>query len=213
MSPWRGWKRSFTRLAITLAPIALLYGAAGWSSQAALFKPVKTFRSVVDPQQDSSTYFRHVENWNLAVGMGDAPILGRGFGHEFTEYWHNADILSIFPQYRAEPHNQVLGILLFGGWFGFVGFLAPLVLALFLAARSYRFARDPEDRAAALCCHATIVIALMQVQGDLGSYATQYKVLVALALVLAGKLAVATGAWPGRPAPRPVRPQAAPRAS
>ena len=74
--------------------------------------------------------------------------------------------------------------------------LLALGAGIFFAIRAYRFAREADDRAAALCCMASVLIVLVQWWGDLGMGATQSKVFAALALAMAGKLAVATGAWP-----------------
>jgi hypothetical protein len=63
-----------------------------------------------------------------------------------------------------------------------------------LAARAYPRARSPEDRAAALWVGASAIVVGVQCFGDLGPFWPQYGVLVALALVTAGKLAYATGA-------------------
>ena len=100
--------------------------------------------------------------------------------------------------YRAMPHNSVLGWLLFGGLIGFTGLWSLWMLTIFLAARSYHRAHRPEDRTAALCCIAAILICAVQAYGDLGLGSLQSKIFVALAATFAGKLAVDTGAWPTR---------------
>jgi hypothetical protein len=200
LSPWRPWKRAATRFGIAMIPVVLLYAAIGWNSSSAIFAPLSTFRSISETNRDRSTFFRHVENWNLVVNMDDHPILGRGFGHEFVEFYKNDDI-SFFAQYKAEPHNQVLGLLLFGGFLAFNGIWLTFAVGVYLAARAYRAATVPEERAGAMCCIAAIIICLNQVYGDLGPYLTPYKVILALALVMAGKLAVSTGAWPARVRP------------
>lgn len=204
MSPWRPWKRAFTRAALVTAPIALLYLSVGWNSGSKVFAPVQVARSVIDTKADRSTFFRHVENWNLVMGMRYWPVLGRGFGHEFIEYYPNDNIVSLFPQYRAEPHNQVLGTLFFAGLIGFTGLWMLPAAGVFLAARSYRRAQVPEHRAAALCCYATILVGFIDTYGDLGLRNIQNKVLTALALAFVGKLAVASGAWPRRESRRPI---------
>jgi hypothetical protein len=53
---------------------------------------------------------------------------------------------------------------------------------------------------AALGSAAAIVACHVLAYGDTGTHYPQYKVVMALALVVAGKLAVATGGWPGRAA-------------
>jgi hypothetical protein len=98
----------------------------------------------------------------------------------------------------------VLGQLLLLGLFAFWGVWAVFGAGLFLAFRAYRHATTRDHRVAALACIGTIVSCHMLAYGDTGAHYDQYKVFMALALVMAGKLAVATGAWPragGAPAP------------
>jgi O-antigen ligase len=188
------WRREVGRAMLVALPVLVLYGAAGWSSAGVLFRPVQIVRSVVDSRIDRSTWDRQVENWNLAMSMRERPLSGRGFGHEWTEFYAGDDITGIFLRYRAQPHNQVLGILLFGGALAFAAIWAPFAVMVLLAARAYPRARSPEDRAAALWVGASAIVVGVQCFGDLGPFWPQYGVLVALALVTAGKLAHATGA-------------------
>jgi O-antigen ligase len=190
------WRRQVGRAALAALPAVLLYGAAGWGAgaESGFFKPVRLVRSIVDSNVDRSTWDRQVENWNLAMSMRERPLLGRGFGNEWTEYMASDDIAAIFTRYRAQPHNQVLGILLFAGPLGFVGIWAPLSVLVLLARRAYPRLRVPEARAAALAVGATAFIVPVQFFGDLGPFWPQYGVLTALALATGGKLAAETGA-------------------
>jgi hypothetical protein len=189
------WKRSVSRLALASVPILALYGAAGWNASGGVFEPVRIFRSVIDSRMDSSTWNRQVENWNLAMSMRERPLSGRGFGHEWTEWYRGDEISTTFHRYMTKPHNQVLGLLLFGGGLAFAALWAPFAVLVLLAVRAYPLARTPEDRAAALCVAATAVVVGVQCFSDLGTYFHQYWVLTALALAIGGKLVSATGAW------------------
>lgn len=195
------WRREVGRLALVAIPAALLYGAAGWGSPAPVFAPVQLVRSVVDPRVDTSSWNRHVENWNVAMSIRERPLAGRGFGHEWTEFYAGDEIISVFHRYRAQPHNQVLGILLFSGALAFAAIWAPFAVLVLLAARSYPRARTPEERAAALAVAAAAPILALQAYSDLGPLFHQYWVLGGLALAVGGKLAAATGAL-ARPPPR-----------
>jgi hypothetical protein len=188
------WRRQVARAALVSLPALVLYGAAGWRSPSPAFKPVRVVRSMVDSNVDRSTWDRQVENWNLAMSMRERPLTGRGFGHEWTEYMASDDIAAIFTRYRAQPHNQVLGILLFAGPLAFAGIWAPLSVLVLLARRAYPRLRGPEARAAALAVGATAVIVAVQFFGDLGPFWPQYGVLLALALATGGKLAAETEA-------------------
>lgn len=198
ISPWVAWKRFVTRVLLVSAPIALLYVAAGWNSQSVIFKPVRMVRSVSDSNVDRSTLYREIENWNLAKSISESPIMGRGFGHPFTEYIKGDDISSIFELYAIEPHNSVLGLALFGGYVGFTGMWMLLAIGIFLAVRSYRFSSRPEDRAAALCALAAFLVCCIQTFGDMGQFYVQFQIFLALALAVVSKLAITSGAWPRR---------------
>jgi hypothetical protein len=188
------WRRQVARAGLAALPAVLLYLAAGWGSTSPVFRPAQVVRSLVDSNVDRSTWDRRVENWNLAMSMRERPLSGLGFGHEWTEYMASDDIAAIFERYHAQPHNQVLGILLFAGPLAFVGIWAPLSMLVLLARRAHPRLRTPEGRAAALAVGATAVIVAVQFFGDLGPFWPQYGVLLALALATGGKLAAETGA-------------------
>jgi hypothetical protein len=201
----RPWKRK-VRLVLTIgAPIILAYVAVGWDSGSRIFLPVHKVRTLFD-SKDSSTYWREVETWNIATTLREHPFLGTGLGGEYVETMHNDDISGGYKEYREWPHNTVLGLLLMAGMWAFTAIWLLYPFMVFLTARSYRFAADPEERAAALMCMGAIVCAVSMAWGDTGLHFTQVKLDVALALCVAAKLAVSTGAWPtrGRTASRPM---------
>jgi O-antigen ligase len=195
----RAWKRALARTALLGAPIILLYLVAGWNSPEGIFGPIRLVKSVTDSSFNRSTWCRHVEDWNLAMSIADRPLLGRGFGHEWTEFYVGDDITNFFPMYKAEPHNMVLGLTLFAGAIGVAFLFMPFAATVFLAARSYRLASTPERKAAALVLIGAVLAILAQTFGDLGPFSTQFRLMTPLAFVLAGKLAGACGAWPTPP--------------
>jgi len=201
LSPMRGWKRAITRGAIVALPALALYVAAGWNSESRIFAPLRTFRSVSDSSIDGSTYWREVEIFNLATSIKAAPVLGIGLGGEYTESIRNADISSLYKEYREWPHNTVLGLLLFFGVLAFSAMWALYGMVLFLATRCYRLSTSAEVRVAALSSIACIVCGLAMAWGDTGAHYTQFKVLVALAIAVTSKLVTVTGAWPSRRGP------------
>jgi hypothetical protein len=204
VSPPRPWKRAVTRIGIAAAPLLALYLAVGWNRNGAVFAPIQAFRSV-DATVDNSTRWRDIENWNIAMSMREHPILGIGLGGEYSEFLRGDDISSVFAEYRAWPHNSVLALLLFAGPFGFTAMWALAALAVFLAVRSHRFATEPDDRVAALACVAAVIACGVLAFADTGAHFVHYRVLLAVAVAVSGKLAVATGAWPSRTTARPAR--------
>jgi len=191
-------KRMLARAAVISAPFLALYLAIGWDSTAPLFRPAATVRSVVSSKSDSSARSRDVENFNLVMTTDAHMLVGAGFGHEYDEVVKGDDISHAFPQYRYIPHNSLLGLWSFGGLLGYTGLTALLSVGAFMAARTFRMAQAPDDRAAAFVVLAVIVIYLLQAYGDMGVFSWLNDFIVASALASVGKLAVAVGAWPSR---------------
>jgi O-antigen ligase len=198
LGPKDRWKRAVTRSLRVILPVAALYVGLGWGSGSAIFAPVRTFRGMLDTKASRSSYWREVENWNIAVSLRKAPVAGLGLGGEYTEEMPNDDISSFYPEYRQWPHNGVLGLLLLMGPLGLTSVTALLGLAFFLATRSLRLASTPELQVAAFGCHAAVIACLVLAWSDLGLGFPQYRVFAALAVTVSAKLAVATGAWPAR---------------
>jgi O-antigen ligase len=203
--PWTAPKRAFARAALGLLPLAVVYTAAGWSSSSRAFRPVQIARSVISSDNDRSTQTRDIENFNLYSTLKQSPLLGQGFGHEYSEVSRADDISRVFAQYRYIPHNSLLGLWAFGGVLGFTAIWLPLVAAVFLARRSYLRATRPEDRTAALMVVSTIIVYMVQAFGDMGLQSWEGAFLIGVALAVSGKLAVAVGAWPAGSAASPAR--------
>lgn len=197
VSPWTPWKRRAARAALVLIPLACGYLAVGWnSSGGGVFAPVAVVRSVIDSKTDSSSLWRDQENTNLVLNISEHPWMGVGFGHEYTEYQKLNDVSGAYPQYRYIPHNSVLALFAFTGAFGVSSIWAMLVATVFLAARSYRRASRPEQRAGALMCIVIVFLYVDQAYGDIGVSLWISPLILAPAAMLAGKLALSTGAWP-----------------
>lgn len=196
ISPRSPLKRKLSRILIVMLPLVPIYVVMGWNSSATIFKPLRTLQSVSSPDADRSTMTRDIENFNLIWTLKENVLLGTGFGHEYQEKVVADDISLAFPQYRYIPHNGVLGLWAFTGLLGFTGLWMILALGVFFAARSYRFAADHEDRTIAFWCISSIAIFLVQAYGDMGTQSWMGPSTAAMAVAMAGKLAVAMGAWP-----------------
>jgi hypothetical protein len=197
-SPRSELKRKVMRVGARVLPLLLLYTAIGWRSGNPIFVPIQALQAVTDPKIDASAEWRDHENFNLVQTIVHHPFLGSGFGHEYAEWWPLPDISLAFPQYKYKPHNSVLGLLNSAGLLGFAGFWTILVGGVFLAARSYHRARRPDDRAAALSAIGIVLVYLIQGYGDLGFSAWNGVFILGPALAIVAKLAVHTGAWPGK---------------
>jgi hypothetical protein len=189
---------------MVLAPIALLYVAVGWSSTAGVFKPVQTIRSAVDSSADMSTAWRDLENFNLVFTTRNFPILGVGYGNGFWEMWP----MPVVP-YELEryiPHNSILGLYCYGGFVGYAGITALWVGGIYFSIRAYHYCKGSLEKAAALGSLGAILVYYLQCFGDMGLGSWTGVFLVAPAIAVACKLAVASGAWDmTAPARRAVR--------
>ena len=153
--------------AILLIPVAALYVSAGWSSTAAIFKPVATLRSVTT-SDDSSSQTRDIENFNLIQTLKRHPILGSGFGHEYLEMVQANRVDQVFAQYLYIAHNSVLWLLSLSGWLGFTLVWMVFPMAVLIARRVHAVASGVTDRVTAFATIAAVLCFVIQAWGDMG---------------------------------------------
>jgi O-antigen ligase len=194
--PMTRMKRRIVRWALIVAPVLLLYVMIGWDKTGGLFRGAQTIRSIIDSKSDASTEWRDWENYDLVVTLKSSPIFGVGYGHPYLDQVKLPDV-----DYKLEhflPHNSILGLWAYGGLIGFSLLWMLIVVGAFFAARTYKLATRPLDRAAALAATMMLAIYLAHCYGDLalGTWASVF--LVAAALSVVGKLALTTGAWPSK---------------
>jgi hypothetical protein len=196
ITPWRPVKRKLARLAVLGALPLLLYAIAGWNSQSRLFRPVQTVRSMVDSSRDASALWRDVENFDLVYTYSLNPALGTGFGHPMVDKIHLPDVTAAYELEPYVPHNSVLGLWAFGGFFGFALLWMVFPVGMFFTVRAYRWARTPLERVTALGASAAQICYLMQGYGDLGFGTWGSVFTVAAGYALVGKICIANGGWP-----------------
>ena len=188
-------KRAFQRALLMAAPFASLYVWLGWGRGGTLFKPVQVLRSVVDAKSDGSSNWRELENFDIMQTLKANPIFGTGYGHGFYEIIKLPAVGYDLEIYC--PHNSLLGIWAFAGVVGYTCLTLLWIAGVYFAVRTYHGAREPELRAAALVIVGAVVIYIIQCWADLGIGMWIGVFIVAPAFVMAGKLAVYTGQWPG----------------
>lgn len=191
-------KRWVIRACVALAPLAALYVGAGWTSEAAVFRPVQSVRTMFAPEEDSSTESRHIENANLARTLAEAPLLGKGFGHEYTEYELGPDIGQQFKMYKAIPHNAVLAFMYALGLVGFVILGTFWALTSTVAVRAFHTSHTLEERVACLSAAAMVLLYVLQAWGDMGTQNWGGAFLLAMGIALSGAIAQRRGVLGGR---------------
>jgi hypothetical protein len=204
VTPDNRFKRKLRRLSVRTLPITLLYLLVGWNNKSFfLFKPIASLRSVVDSESNASSFWRDIENFNLIQTVKLNPFLGSGYGHPYLE------VIPIPPvgyslEYVA-PHNAILGLWAFAGPFGYAALTLLWVAGIFFAMRAYHAAKEPAVRAGAIVCFAAVPIYLIQCWGDLGLGTWIGVFITGPAIAMAGKLAVASGAWGAKKGPAEVK--------
>ncbi|MEO8980808.1 MAG: O-antigen ligase family protein [Polyangiaceae bacterium] len=192
-TPPNATKKQIKRYLKFLSPVLIVYGVVGWGSTAGVFKPVNIIRSAVDSSTDSSTQWRDIENFDLLYTIHQFPFFGAGYGQHFFE------VISLpAVDYALElyiPHNSILGLWAFYGYFGFMGITSLWVGGVYCGMRAYRRIQSPEGKAAALFSFGAIQIYYIQCYGDMGLGSWTGVFIVAPALATAAKLAVSSGAW------------------
>jgi hypothetical protein len=207
----RGWR--IHRWVAIGAPVVALYLFLGANQPGALFAPARAF-STAGSNEDSSSLARQEEVRNLLYTLSATgnPLLGTGWGVPYQKVTSvYANFGSDWWQYLYLPHNSLLALAVFGGLVGIFGIWMVIPVGALLAARAYRRATRPLDRAAAMSALCILPAYGAQCYGDIGLQSLTGGLVLGVALGVAGKVAAWTGAQTGavvprrRPAPRRIR--------
>jgi len=190
-------KRRVNLTLIAASPLIVLYLLLATTHSTGIFAPGASLMGIAKVT-DGSTQWRELENSNLIYTLRQNRLFGWGWGHEYLEVIKLPDVSQAYKEYRLMAHNSVLWLLGLSGIVGFTMLWAPLVAGVYLAARSYQFARNDAERTAAATAIGLIVCYVNQAWGDIGVGLPIPTLLLACALALSGKLARITGAWPAR---------------
>ena len=194
--PRTRFKRRMNWLMVAAVPLFALYVAAGWGSQASYFKPVGAISTMFGKHEDTSSEMRDIENYNLVQTLKSNPVIGTGWGHEYNEVNVALNIKDVFPQYRYIPHNSVLGLLAFSGLLGFLLVWQLFVVSCFFNAISVKAAEKSAVRMAAILGITGILTFIFQMWGDMGWITLPADVIMAVAVGVATRVPVLSGAWP-----------------
>ncbi len=143
------------KLFMLLLPVAvfagLVYTAAFWNSDSTLASPVRAVKSVLMPaaaseKDQSSNFYRMIENANTSITIHARPLTGVGFGNPFYVVYALPDI-SFFAWWEYFPHNSIIYIWVKAGVGAFVAMLFLIGSAILTGAQALMRARDPETKA------------------------------------------------------------------
>jgi O-Antigen ligase len=190
-------KRRLKLALIALAPLIATYFIIARSYSGGIFKPGADLVGIANTK-DGSTLWRLMENQNMVLTFRAHRLFGSGFGHEWYEYVPLPTVAENYAEYRLIAHNSLLWLMGVAGTIGFMVIWMPIVVGVYLAARSYHQARNAADRNAAVTVLVVAVCYVNHAWADIGIGTPVPTFLLACALALAGKLATETGAWPSR---------------
>jgi hypothetical protein len=193
-------KKRINRVVMVVAPILLLYVFIGMDRPEGIFRPLQAFTSV-SSAKDNSTKARIVENLGLiATSNFHGWFMGSGFGHKYIEISNRYNIYG-FELWPYVPHNSVLGMLAYSGFFGFVGYWMTFPTAVFLHARTARFGATQADRFMGVVGVMQMVACADQWFGDMGSFSSITDYTLAISFGAALRVPIIAGAWSEKGAP------------
>jgi hypothetical protein len=100
ISPWRPLKIKVTRIMVLGFVPFLLYAAAGWDSEAKIFVPILTLRSVIDSKKDLPSLWRDLENYPDR-DLKENPLLGS----VWPPHGRTDQAANVTDAYELEPHS------------------------------------------------------------------------------------------------------------
>lgn len=188
--------RAVNRKVMWVAPVLALYVMVGLGRTERIFKPLASLSTMGGGKIDASTQARDNENEGLVTMVGLAPLAGTGWGHKWLELDNSLGVPeTTFPMYHYICHNNVLIIIAYTGFFGFVALWLPLPVSVYLNTRTYRTSTSPLERAAAMSGACMVVVTVNQFWGDMGVMDINATYLGALAYAAATRLPVTSGVW------------------
>ncbi len=163
------------RLFLFLLPVVLVagivYTGAFWNSNSTLAFPVRALKSVLAPSQasardQSSNYYRLIENANTSFTIHQRPLTGVGFGNPFYVVYTLPDI-SFFTWWKYFPHNSIIYIWVKAGVGAFVAMLYMIGATILTGANVVLRTKDREAKAVLVTALIYIVMHFLFAYVDL----------------------------------------------
>jgi hypothetical protein len=146
--------RAFWRVCVPAAVLIGIYLIAFWHNTGFWGQPARAISSMFspDPRDASSNFYRMLEKIDIQLNIQRSPILGLGFGQQFTFYVQLPD-LSFWPFWHYMPHNSVLWVWMKDGILGFFALWWLLGRAVYDGSRALITQREHFDLARAVFRH------------------------------------------------------------
>ncbi len=130
--------------------------------------------------QTENLSYRHIENYDLLLGLIEYPLTGMGFGRDFPQVLPLPDISFTFPLYTAIPHNNVYYLWAFAGPLGLAGLMSLSSILWILIVRCGRLALRRADLLLAVMGLVTLSQWLLYVFFDMGLIESRMMMLVGI---------------------------------
>jgi hypothetical protein len=162
------------RKAFFLLAVPLLLGTAAymplfWNDTGLIGQPARAVRSISEPdaRDAASNTARLLEKINVMATIKSDPLLGVGFGREYTFVVPGVD-LSWWPLWRYVTHANVLWLWMKLGFLGFVAFWVLIGAAITRAVQLAKRPSLPDARAFAVLGLATVITTFVFNYVDIG---------------------------------------------
>lgn len=209
---FRDNRRLFWIIMPPLVFITAVYMVAFWNNSGALGLPARAIKSTLFENQasardQSSNYYRVLENINTSFTFHQKPLTGVGFGQKFYVVVPMADI-SIFEWWQYIPHNSIIWMWLKTGVGGFIAILYLMGSTIMLGVRAYLCMPFNEMRAIALASTLYLVMQFSFAYVDM-SWDTQSMLYLGMVIgllcsierIVATPVPDLTKRWPWQPDP------------
>jgi hypothetical protein len=176
-------RRAFFVAMVPILAAVAVFLALTWNASGMMGQPARAIRSLSEPnaRDEASNSYRSSETYNVSETIHENPILGVGFGREFSMVIPLPD-LSWWPFWRFETHNNVLWIWLKTGIAGYLAFWLLVGTALSRAAFAAKRLVDPGLRLAALFSLVALVGTMVYGYVDLAFVSGRTTVLLGVVL-------------------------------
>lgn len=181
-------RKAFFFLAIPVLVGGAVYLPLFWNNTGMLGQPARAIRSLSEPdaRDHASNLTRELEKINVRATIRSNPVLGVGFGRQYSFVVPLPD-MSWWPFFHYEPHHNIMWVWLKTGVLGFIFFWTLVGAALARAAHFAKTLRAAELRVFALLSLVGIICVLVFSYVDLGLVSPRVTVFLGIAL---GTLAV-----------------------
>lgn len=181
-------RKAFCLIALPVLIGAAIYLPLFWNNTSVLGQPARSIRSMYEPdaRDASSNFARVLEKMNVRFTINENPVLGVGFGREYT-WIVQLPVVESWPMQHYVSHINELWVWLKTGAAGYALFWILIGSSIAVATRAVRVLRDPPLRAYGLVALAGIIGVIVYSSVDTGLVSPR---LMAVTSVLIGSVAV-----------------------